>query len=108
MKFRFVVNKEMEATTIEVLELSARSSNGLMRNKLITIGDLVNYLETKPLEKTRGIGAISVKEIMTKMFRYNYKNLKPERKQSWFKEFCEMNRYSNEDGTTIIEKLMKG
>lgn len=59
------VNSDLNMT-IEELDLSQRAYNGLMRNNIHTVGDLVN-LTSEEIQKIRCIGAKSVKEIREKL-----------------------------------------
>lgn len=57
------VSEEVLQIPIESLELSSRSINGLKRNKINTISDLLKYSERELLSK-RYLGAKSVREIL--------------------------------------------
>lgn len=92
--FRFPVylNEKAENTDISELDLSVRSTNCLKRANIHTIADLMNSISsTEDLKKIRNCGAKSVREIMDKLFRYQYMVLPPERQGKFLCRVLEMN-----------------
>ena len=93
-KFRFPIflTEEMRNTDLEVLELSARSCNCLHRVGIHTIGDFVSQVSNEDdLRRIRNCGAKSVKEIMGKIFCYQYEVLDDNVKIKYVKEICKLN-----------------
>ena len=72
-KFPFNENETLRTTGIDVLELTTRSSNGLLRKSVATIGGIIdNWNE---ISKWRGLGASSIKEIKSHFYEYYYSTL---------------------------------
>ena len=77
-KFRFPIylTEDMKNTEIEMLQLSVRSNNCLRRAGINTIGDFVECVSCEEdLKKIRNCGDKSVKEIMRKVFCWQYEML---------------------------------
>ena len=92
--FRFPVymNEKLAGAEIEVLELSARSSNCLRRAGIRTIGDFCERIQRScDLKSIRNCGKTSAAEIMDKFFAYHYSNLRPEEQDGYLKKIIEMN-----------------
>ena len=93
-KFRFpiYVNEKLMLTELEVLELSARSSNCLHRAGYRTIGELVESIESREdLRKIRNCGTKSVDEIMEKLFCYQYCQFEAAQKIRYINKVLELN-----------------
>ena len=74
-KFRFPIylTEDMKNTEIEMLQLSVRSNNCLRRAGINTIGDFLECVSCEEdLKKIRNCGDKSVKEIMQKVFCWQY------------------------------------
>ena len=94
-KFRFPIylTDSMKETEIEVLELSVRSMNCLRRAGIRTIGDFVDVVKNEEdLKKIRSCGEKSVKEIMRRVFCYQYGVLNEEMKRKYVKQICLLNK----------------
>ena len=76
LRFPIYLNNKLYETDIDALELSVRASNCLHRAGFSTIGDLVESIDSfDDLRKIRNCGEKSVKEIMQKIFCYQYSQL---------------------------------
>lgn len=90
--FPMYVNKQMEETPIEALELGVRSYNCLKRAGFNSIAELAeSTADRQVLTRIRNCGTKSVQEIMECMFLYQYQVLSPERRQEFLKTVVEMN-----------------
>lgn len=97
-KFPIYLSEKMENESIDVLDLSVRSSNCLKRAGYRTIGDLVNNIShSSDLKHIRNCGATSIAEIMDKLFAYQYMSLSKERRPDFIAKVVQMNSldYSN-------------
>ena len=83
----------MAAASIESLELSVRSYNSLKRAGYSTIGELAEAVagEENVLARIRNCGKKSAEEIMARLFKYQYDQLKPERKDAYLLEVVLLN-----------------
>ena len=93
-KFHFplYMTKKMSETPLETLILSERSKNALKRAGYNTIGELAkNLSEGKELKNVRNCGAKSTREIMEKLFLYQYYQLRPECRANYLLEVVVMN-----------------
>ena len=93
-KFRFPIflTNEMKNVDLEVLELSARATNCLHRAGIHTIGNFVERVSNEDdLRRIRNCGTKSVKEIMGKIFCYQYEVLDENVKMKYIKEICKLN-----------------
>ena len=92
LRFPIYLSKAMEEEDIECLDLSIRAKNCLKRAGINTIGDLCEKVHSSTDLKTlRNCGNTSVAEIMDKLFLYNYRQLKPERRGAYLAKVVEMN-----------------
>jgi DNA-directed RNA polymerase alpha subunit len=92
-RFPLYLTEAMENTGIESLELGVRSYNCLKRAGYNTIGQLAYAVAGgSELKKIRNCGAKSVREIMERLFLYQYHILKPERQEKFLRHVVEMNR----------------
>ena len=91
--FRFYLTASMAAASIESLELSVRSYNSLKRAGYSTIGELAEAVagEENVLARIRNCGKKSAEEIMARLFKYQYDQLKPERKDAYLLEVVLLN-----------------
>ena len=88
-KFRFPIylTEEMKNTEIEMLQLSVRSNNCLRRAGINTIGDFVECVSCEEdLKKIRSCGEKSVKEIMQKVFCWQYERLDKGMREKYVKQ----------------------
>ena len=91
-RFKMHLTPKMEETSIEGLELSIRSYHCLKRAGFETIGQLTDAISKgSDLKKIRNCGAKSVREIMEKLFVFQYESLSAERRERWLREVVELN-----------------
>ena len=86
-----ISKKDMD-TDISQLNLSVRAYNGLKRNGVSTIRDLVKIIETGELNYVRNLGRISVSQIETTLMDYCYNQLDDKGKISFFQTIINNNR----------------
>ena len=92
-KYFMYMTSAMRNTSIEVLELSMRSYNVLMRAGLITIGQVVDSIASgSELRKIRNCGVKSVREIQEQLFLYQYFSLPQEKREDYLLEVVLMNQ----------------
>ncbi len=85
------LTQSLSDTSIEALELGVRSYHCLKRAGLNTIGELAEYIASgQPLRNVRNCGTKSVREIMEKLFLYQYHIIKPEKREAYLREVVEM------------------
>lgn len=91
--FRFpVYYRAGKENDIEVLELSVRSYNCLRRVGILTVEQLIDYIDgTGDLLKIRNLGKNSATEIMEKLFWYNYERLSDGRREGYLAEIFRIN-----------------
>ena len=93
-KFHFYIQltKSMKETSIEALELSQRSYNSLRRADYHTIGDVATAIASgKELKTIRNCGAKSIREIMERLFLYQYASLPSDRQKEYLLEVVKRN-----------------
>ena len=91
-KFPIYLNEELSKTSVEMLELSTRSSNGLKRAGIHSIGQLCEKVSSrKELNQIRNLGVKSANEIMDHLFAYQYNKLPDERKNEYIENVIRMN-----------------
>lgn len=92
LRFPMYLGRILNETELEVLDLTQRSSNCLHRAGYRTIGGLVENINgSEDLMKIRNCGKKSVDEIMEKLFCYQYKVLKEEKKEIYAKRVLDLN-----------------
>ena len=91
--FPLYASAEMMRTSIDALDLTQRPYNCLKRRGIHTIGGIVSIIEGgDDLRNLRNCGAKSVREIMEKLFLFQYNSLKPERRDRYLQEVVKMNQ----------------
>ena len=91
--YRLHLTPKMSETTIESLDLSVRSYNSLKRAGFHSLGELAESISGgQELRHIRNCGAKSVREIMEKLFVYQYNVLSPERQLDYLKETVQINQ----------------
>lgn len=91
-KFPVYLSADMSETSIDMLDLSTRASNGLRRANIHTIGELCERVRTrKDLKGIRNLGDKSTHEIMDHLFAYQYNKLPNERKNEYIEHVIRMN-----------------
>ena len=92
LRFPIYITEKLRETDLEALDLSVRSSNCLHRAGYSTIGELVEKIETfDDLKRIRNCGDKSVKEIMEKLFCYQYCQLDTPQKIKYINKMIELN-----------------
>ncbi len=82
----------MSETPIEALDLGVRAYNSLKRAGYGTIGDLAEAIASgTEISKIRNCGSKSCREIMEKLFLYQYSCIPQEKKSKYILEVVEMN-----------------
>lgn len=92
IKFPVYLTLRFYSRSIDYLELSTRPYNGLMRAGFKTIGQLVDNITTsEDLSRIRGMGQLSIQEIMLHIFLYQFSSLPEEKRKGYIKRFKELN-----------------
>jgi DNA-directed RNA polymerase alpha subunit len=90
--FKIYLNSKMSETPIEALELGVRAYNSLKRAGYSTIGDLAESIASgTEISKIRNCGSKSCREIMEKLFLYQYSLIPQEKKANYILEIVQMN-----------------
>ena len=78
--------------SIDELDLSVRSLNGLKRNGAMTIRELTDVIMSDSgLSNVRNLGKKSVSEIKTKLLNLAYKDLNDKERLEFWHKFLELN-----------------
>ena len=90
--FNIYLNSKMSETPIEALDLGVRAYNSLKRAGYGTIGDLAEAIAAgTEISKIRNCGSKSSREIMEKLFLYQYSALTQEKRAKYILEVVQMN-----------------
>ena len=90
--FNIYLNSKMRETPIEALDLGVRAYNSLKRAGYGTIGDLAEAIAGgTEISKIRNCGSKSCREIMEKLFLYQYSALPQEKRAKYILEVVQMN-----------------
>ena len=94
--FNFYLNNETKSTQIDMLDLSTRSYNSLKRAGYATVGELAEAIAGgTELRKIKNCGAKSCKEILEKLFLYQYSVLPRDKRKDYVKEIILLNSGKN-------------
>ena len=94
--FNFYLNNKAGDTPIEALDLGVRAYNSLKRAGYSTIGELAEAIaEGTEIAKIRNCGAKSCREIMEKLFLFQYNTLPHEKREGYVKEVILLNASKN-------------
>ncbi len=94
--FNFYLNSRAEEAPIEALDLGVRAYNSLKRAGFSTIGDLAEAIASGvEIGRIRNCGAKSCREIMEKLFLYQYSALPQERREGYVREVIMLNAGKN-------------
>ena len=90
--FNFYLNSKAAETPIEALDLGVRAYNSLKRAGYSTVGELAQAIAAgTEIAKIRNCGAKSCREIMEKLFLYQYNILPAEKREGYVKEVVMLN-----------------
>jgi DNA-directed RNA polymerase alpha subunit len=90
--FKIHLNSKMSETPIEALDLGVRAYNSLKRAGYATIGNLAEAIASgTEISKIRNCGSKSCREIMEKLFLYQYSCIPKEKRSKYILEVVEMN-----------------
>ena len=96
--FNIYLNSKMSDTPIEALDLGVRAYNSLKRAGYGTIGDLAEAIAGgTEISKIRNCGSKSCREIMEKLFLYQYSVLPQEKRTKYILEVMELNAAKKRD-----------
>ena len=96
VRIRIPVTKAVCDMNISELELSVRSSNGLMRAGLDTVGKVIDEaMSENGIEGVRNLGKKSISEIKTALFLVGYTKLSSREKVEFWEYAVENNTASN-------------
>ncbi len=90
--FNMYLNSKMSETPIEALDLGVRAYNSLKRAGYGTVGDLAEAIASgTEISKIRNCGTKSCREIMEKLFLYQYSALPQEKKADYIVQTVRLN-----------------
>ena len=78
-------------SSIESLNLSVRSYNGLKRTGLSTVGNVVDYIQEDKLLNIRNLGKNSRAEINVRIYEFGYSCLSERAKKEFVEKLFELN-----------------
>ena len=93
-KFRFLLHltREMCETPISELDLGVRAYNSLCRAGYHRIEELADAIASgSDLNRIRGCGKSSIREIMEHLFLFQYNSLPPEKREAYLVEVVAVN-----------------
>ena len=76
---------------IDILNLSVRSYNALMRSEISTIGQLIDGMNQGNIRSIRNLGEKSYREIQTKLLVYGFERLSEKEKETFYSQLVEEN-----------------
>ena len=92
LHFRIPMTRALWDTSIDELNLTVRSRNGLMRAGTDTIGKVAELImNDNGLNKVRNLGRKSVAEIKTSILAEGYKHLDSKTRLVFWQDFIESN-----------------
>lgn len=92
VKFPLTDSTEVMGTPVDVLTLDRRSYNGLKRNHIDTIGELVTSITNGKLINLQGIGTKSVNRIIYELCVYEYNRcVTKEQKNAYLTQIVKLN-----------------
>lgn len=101
-RFPFYLDRQMEETSIESLDLSQRSYNSLKRAGFSTVGEVVESISSgTSLKAIRNCGDKSAREIMEKLFLLQYYSIRPEKQEEYLLDVVRMNKGATGGEITI-------
>ena len=90
--FNIYLNSKMSDTPMEALDLGVRAYNSFKRAGYGTIGDLAEAIAGgTEISKISNCGSKSCREIMEKLFLYQYSALPQEKRAKYILEVVQMN-----------------
>ena len=78
-------------TPVELLDLSVRSYNALMRANCKTVGQAITAINQQSLQGMRNLGRKSIAEIRSLIVEYGYKQLSETRKREFLLNLLQIN-----------------
>ena len=78
-------------TPVELLDLSVRSYNALMRANCKTVGQAITAINQQSLQGMRNLGRKSIAEIRSLIVEYGYKQLSETRKREFLLNLLQVN-----------------
>ncbi|WP_029319454.1 DNA-directed RNA polymerase subunit alpha C-terminal domain-containing protein [Butyrivibrio sp. AE3004] len=90
--FNFYLNQKMSDTPIEALDLNVRAYNSLKRAGYSNIGQLAEAIAGGvEIGKIKNCGSKSCREIMEKLFLYQFNALPQEKREGYVREVMILN-----------------
>ncbi len=90
--YNLYLNSKMAETPLEAMDLSPRSYNSLKRAGYMSIGDLAGAIASGvEISKIRNCGAKSRREIMERLFLYQYESLPAGKRAAYINEVMLLN-----------------
>ena len=95
IKISIPISEKFCDRSIDSMDLSVRASNGLKRIGAMTIRELTDKIMGESgLETVRNLGKKSINEIKTKLLSLAYAELNDREKESFWRNFIELNSES--------------
>lgn len=90
--FRFHMTEKMSESPIEALDLSTRAYNCMKRRGFDTIGELVTSIAAgNDIRQTKNLGEKTAREVMEKLFLFQYDSLPVRKREDFIAEVLLMN-----------------
>lgn len=91
IKFPFTYTSSMSQQSVDCLPLDTRSSNGLKRNYIRTMGELIDTLNNGGISTFKGMGKKSINRISYELCAYQYKQTSKEKRDNFLMSIIKMN-----------------
>lgn len=91
------LTKSFCSKSIDELELSVRSLNGLKRCGVMTVGELTDIIMSEGgISKVRNLGKKSISEIKSQLLQFAYQELREKEQLQFWQKFIELNAEEQE------------
>lgn len=89
VRYPFIETEIIRNSSVTSLNLDTRSSNALQRNRITTIGELLDKIPE--IGKIYGLGTKSKSKIMYELCAFNYASLDDKRKKEYLEKVIKLN-----------------
>jgi DNA-directed RNA polymerase alpha subunit len=84
-------NEELFDVSIDVLNLSTRTSNALMRARLYTVKDVINFIIAEGIKRVRNLGVNSGSELFESILDYSWEHMTNDERTAFLVDAVERN-----------------
>lgn len=90
VRYPFIETETIRNLSVTSLNLDTRSSNALQRNRITTIGELLDKIPE--IGKIHGLGTKSKSKIMYELCVFNYASLDDKKKKEYIEKIIKLNK----------------